>query len=71
MLEWLIIGGGIQGTYLSHFLTSRCGVPREYVRVLDPHEQPLACWQQWAENTGMQFLRSPDVHNLDPESAGN
>lgn len=67
MLEWLIIGGGIHGTYCSHLLVSRGGVSRSRVRVLDPHPEPLACWHHRARNTGMQFLRSPDVHNLDLE----
>ncbi|MCS6924837.1 MAG: FAD/NAD(P)-binding protein [Candidatus Binatia bacterium] len=65
MLEWLIIGGGIHGTYLSLVLTTRAGIPRDRVRVLDPHPQPLACWSARAVNTGMTHLRSPDVHNLD------
>jgi cation diffusion facilitator CzcD-associated flavoprotein CzcO len=65
MLDWLIIGGGVHGTYLSHVLTSRAGVPRDRVRVLDPHPEPLARWRARAENTGMAHLRSPDVHNID------
>jgi hypothetical protein len=65
MLEWLIIGGGIHGTHLSHVLTSDCGVPREGVRVLDPHPAPLARWEECTENTGMRLLRSPYVHQID------
>jgi glycine/D-amino acid oxidase-like deaminating enzyme len=65
MLQWLIIGGGIHGTYLSHVLTSRAGIPRDRVRVLDPQAAPLVCWRTRAANTGMTYLRSPDVHNID------
>ncbi len=65
MLDWLIIGGGIHGTYFSHVLTSRAQVPRDRIRVLDPHPEPLACWRTRAANTGMAYLRSPDVHNID------
>jgi hypothetical protein len=65
MLEWLIIGGGIHGTYLSHFLTSRGGVSRERIRVLDPHATPLEMWRRRAHNCGMEFLRSLGIHNLD------
>jgi len=44
MLEWLIIGGGVQGTFISHYLTAVAGVPRERLRVLDPEPEPLARW---------------------------
>jgi glycine/D-amino acid oxidase-like deaminating enzyme len=64
MLEWLIIGGGIHGTYLSLFLTQRKGIRAEHVRVLDPYPQPLALWQQFTANTGMRYLRSSHAHNL-------
>jgi glycine/D-amino acid oxidase-like deaminating enzyme len=65
MLEWLIIGGGMHGTYLSHFLTSRGGVSRNRLRVLDPHDTPLEMWRIRALNCGMEFLRSLGIHNLD------
>jgi cation diffusion facilitator CzcD-associated flavoprotein CzcO len=65
MLEWLIVGGGVHGTHLSHVLTAEAGVPRELVRVLDPHPEPLARWTECTENAGMRLLRSPYVHHLD------
>lgn len=46
MLAWLIIGGGIHGTHLAHLLTAAKGVPRERLRVLDPHPEPLARWNR-------------------------
>ncbi|MCA0454811.1 MAG: NAD(P)-binding domain-containing protein [Chloroflexi bacterium] len=64
MLDWLIIGGGIHGTYLSLYLTRRRRIPADQVRVLDPHPQPLALWQHFTANTGMSYLRSPHAHNL-------
>jgi cation diffusion facilitator CzcD-associated flavoprotein CzcO len=64
MLDWLIIGGGIHGTAISHILTQRAGVPRDRLRVLDPYEKPLARWTACALNTGMDFLRSPLAHQL-------
>lgn len=64
MLDWLIIGGGIHGTYLSLYLTQRKRLSSDQVRVLDPHPQPLALWQQFTANTGMSYLRSPHAHNL-------
>ncbi len=64
-LDWLIVGGGIHGTHLSHVLTNQRGVPRDRLRVLDPHEEPLAYWERFTRNTGMEYLRSPSVHHLD------
>jgi thioredoxin reductase len=64
MLDWLIIGGGIHGTYLAIYLMGRRGVKRDRIRILDPHEQPLALWQHFTANTGMAFLRSSHAHNL-------
>jgi cation diffusion facilitator CzcD-associated flavoprotein CzcO len=64
MLDWLIIGGGIHGTHLSLYLTQRRGVPPDCIRVLDPHDEPLALWRHFTSNTGMEFLRSPGAHHL-------
>lgn len=64
MLNWLILGGGIHGTHLSLILTTQAGVSPDAVRVLDPHDTPLALWSRFAENTGMEFLRSPHANNL-------
>jgi thioredoxin reductase len=65
MIEWLIIGGGIHGTYLSHLLVHQAGVSRDDVRVLDPHQKPLAAWTKFTANCGMNYLRSPATHNID------
>ena len=65
MIAWLIIGGGIHGTYLSHLLVNKVGLNRDEVRVLDPHQTPLASWNRNATNCGMRFLRSPATHNID------
>ncbi len=70
MLDWLVIGGGIHGTYLSLALTLGGRVARDRLRVLDPHEAPLARWNACTENVGMEFLRSPFVHHLDPQPFG-
>lgn len=64
MLEWLIVGGGVHGTHLSHVLTARCGVPRHRLRVVDPWQEPLARWHACTQNTGMVYLRSSVVHHL-------
>jgi len=65
MVEWLIIGGGIHGTYLSNLLTTETGLSRDDVRVLDPHDRPLELWHRYARNCGMRYLRSPATHNID------
>jgi len=64
MLDWLTIGGGVHGTCLSSILASRLGAGADHVRGLDPDDEPLARRYRCAHNTGMEFLRSPDVHCL-------
>ncbi|CAM2066661.1 FAD/NAD(P)-binding protein [Sulfidibacter corallicola] len=64
MLNWLIVGGGIHGTYLSHLLRHACGVPDAKIRVLDPEDGALAGWFRNTKNTGMAYLRSPMVHHI-------
>jgi hypothetical protein len=65
MLEWIIVGGGVHGTYISNHLTKFSGVAHEKIRVIDRFDTPLAMWKRCTENTEMQFLRSPGEHNLD------
>ena len=64
MLDWLVVGGGVHGTHLSLVLTERVGVPRSRLRVLDPHQLPLARWTHCTRNTGMTHLRSSLVHHI-------
>ncbi len=64
MLDWLIIGGGIHGTYLSLYLTQRKRIPADRLRVLDPFPEPLALWRRFSTNSGMVYLRSSHAHNL-------
>jgi cation diffusion facilitator CzcD-associated flavoprotein CzcO len=65
MLEWLIIGGGVHGTHLSHVMVHARGVPSDRIRVLDREREPLAAFWRCVEATGMTYLRSPGVHHLD------
>lgn len=64
-LDWLIVGGGIHGTHLAVRLLAGGKTSRDRLRVLDPHAEPLTCWERCARNVGMRFLRSPAVHQLD------
>lgn len=68
MLDWLIIGGGVHGTHLSHVLMNGCGVPGERLVVLDPYDEPMKRWRHCTTNTGMTHLRSPVVHHLGLEA---
>jgi hypothetical protein len=42
MLDWIIVGGGIHGTYLSNHLLKSGRTANENLMVIDPHDQPLA-----------------------------
>lgn len=64
-LDWLIVGGGIHGTFLSNYLLNRKGVERDKIAVLDNHREPLANWLQQTDAVAMKYLRSPVEHNLD------
>ncbi|WP_348633493.1 FAD/NAD(P)-binding protein [Mesobacillus selenatarsenatis] len=67
MYDWIIIGGGIQGSTIATFLLRNKKVPSDKLCIIDPHEKPLA---NWMRNTGlidMKFLRSPFVHHLDTD----
>jgi hypothetical protein len=65
MIEWLIIGGGIHGTYLANLLTHLPGTDAGQVRIVDPQAALLATWRRNTANCGMAFLRSPATHNID------
>ena len=65
MIEWLIIGGGIHGTYLANLLTHLPGTGENQVRILDPHPGLLTTWHRNTANCGMAYLRSPATHNID------
>jgi hypothetical protein len=64
MLDCIIIGGGIHGTYLSNLLVTDFGLPISKVKVIDPYEDVCGRWKELTSRTGMQFLRSPIVHNV-------
>ena len=67
MLDWLIVGGGVHGTYLSNILRTHCysqGKKQVALRILDPGCGLMARWERLTRNTGMEFLRSPRVHHV-------
>ncbi|MBL7977419.1 MAG: hypothetical protein JNN12_03695 [Bacteroidetes Order II. Incertae sedis bacterium] len=61
-LQWLVVGGGVHGTFLSHSLMNHAQVAPSEIGVIDPHEAPLAMWTHCAKNVGMSVLRSTIVH---------
>ena len=64
-LEWLIVGGGIHGTYVSNFLSRSYGFSERELAVIDPFPEPLQQWKHNTRNVGMTYLRSAAVHHLD------
>ena len=67
MLDWLIIGGGVHGTYLANVIHNHYSHSgnRLALRVLDPEGRPMARWERLTKNAQMEYLRSPRVHHID------
>jgi hypothetical protein len=65
MREWLIVGGGLHGTYLANLLGRQPGQSPERISILDPHDRLLAAWDRMTTNCGMRYLRSPATHHID------
>lgn len=65
MYDWLIVGGGIHGVLLAHWLLSFEKTAAERLCILDPHDKPLECWRRRTASVGMTHLRSPFVHHLE------
>lgn len=64
MLEWVIVGGGLQGSHLALVLRARLGVAESDIRVVDDAPAPFARWRARATACAMTWLRSPQVHHL-------
>ncbi|MFW5742067.1 MAG: FAD/NAD(P)-binding protein [Spirochaetota bacterium] len=67
MLDWLIVGGGIHGTFLAHTLVHHGYALPARTRILDPNGRLLAAWKRRAQGCGMRYLRSPAAHALVPD----
>jgi len=63
--DWIIIGGGIQGSTLANFLLKEKKTTVERLAIIDPHEEPLANWKHCTGLIDMPYLRSPSVHHID------
>lgn len=67
-LHWVIVGGGPHGVHLAVRLMVEAGVPRDHLRIVDPHATLLHRWSCCTASTGMRYLRSPVVHHLEVEA---
>ena len=65
MREWLIVGGGVHGTYLANLLGRQPNLSPGSISILDPHDHLLAAWNRMTANCGMRHLRSPATHHID------
>ncbi|TYS69165.1 lysine N(6)-hydroxylase/L-ornithine N(5)-oxygenase family protein [Sutcliffiella horikoshii] len=67
MLQWIIIGGGIQGLTVATFLLKKNKTTINKLRIIDPNPKPLENWKRCTSTISMPYLRSPSVHHLDKE----
>lgn len=70
MLECVIVGGGIHGTYLVQRLLEDTDLEREDVRIVDPNERLLASFRRKAKACEMEAMRSTFVHHVGTEPFG-
>ncbi|MFD1064841.1 FAD/NAD(P)-binding protein [Oceanobacillus locisalsi] len=67
MYQWIVIGGGIQGSCVASRLLEAEKVEKEDLLIIDPHSQPLERWRTITNKIEMKHLRSPFVHHLDAD----
>lgn len=67
--EWVVVGGGIHGTYVARELLES-GVSHEELAVLDEHGELLASFRRKARACGMETLRSNYVQHVGPSPFG-
>ena len=65
MLDWAIIGGGPQGVLFANALMHQKAISASRVRIIDPYPVLLHRWNRMTANTGMRYMRSPQVHHVD------
>lgn len=70
MLECVIVGGGIHGTYLVQRLLEETSLDREEIAIVDPHERLLESFRRKAAACDMDELRSTFVHHVGTEPFG-
>ncbi len=68
-VQWLVVGGGIHGTYVARELLE-AGVPRAEIALVDSHGELLASFRRKARACGMDTLRSNYVQHIGPSPFG-
>jgi len=64
MFDFVIIGGGVHGTYVASQLLQQPSVEHDSVRIVDPNPMLLDSFTRKARQCGMQALRSTFVHHI-------
>ncbi|WP_404450498.1 FAD/NAD(P)-binding protein [Sutcliffiella horikoshii] len=67
LLQWAIIGGGIQGLTVATYLLKKNKTTINQLKIVDPNPKPLENWKRCTSVISMPYLRSPSVHHLDTE----
>ncbi|SDK01675.1 FAD/NAD(P)-binding protein [Natronorubrum texcoconense] len=70
MLECVIVGGGIHGTYCCQRLLEETDLERGDLLIVDPHDRLLDSFRQKARACEMDELRSTFVHHVGTEPFG-
>jgi cation diffusion facilitator CzcD-associated flavoprotein CzcO len=70
MLDWIIIGGGLQGVTMATFLLQSNKTIPEKLRIIDPHSRPMENWEHCTQAISMPYLRSPSVHHIEMNPFG-
>ncbi|MBE4909459.1 SidA/IucD/PvdA family monooxygenase [Bacillus luteolus] len=65
MYDWIIIGGGIHGCTVASFLIKNQKTSNDKLLIIDPYSEPMYRWRRNTKLIGMEYLRSPSVHQID------
>jgi lysine/ornithine N-monooxygenase len=65
LYDWIVIGGGIHGCTVASFLIKKGKVSVDKLCIIDPNSEPMYRWKSNTERIGMEYLRSPAVHQID------
>lgn len=64
MFDFVIIGGGVHGTYVASQLLQGTSVEHDSIRIVDPNPVLLESFARKARRCGMEALRSTFVHHI-------
>jgi len=64
MFDYIIIGGGVHGTYVASQLLQQTSVEHDSIRIVDPNPVLLESFARKARRCGMKALRSTFVHHI-------